>query len=90
MVRSIEIPFLLLVNHGETMMNSFPVRGHQAPAPSRQVHAESGLKFPVLDPRGIDQQTRAHLLNMKSHSRPEQVPVSARAWVAGMVSVGWE
>ena len=51
-------------------------RGHQAPAPSRQVHAESGLKFPVLDPRGIDQQTRAHLLNMKSHSRPEQVPLT--------------
>ena len=26
MVRSIEIPFLLLVKHGETMMNSTPVR----------------------------------------------------------------
>jgi len=38
-----------------------------------EVRAESGLKFPVLDPRGIDQQTRSHLLNMKSHSRPEQV-----------------
>eukprot|EP00913_Durusdinium_trenchii_P024229 g22748.t1 len=37
------------------------------------VRAESGLKFPVLDPGGIDLQTRAHLLNMKSHSRPEQV-----------------
>lgn len=24
----------------------------------QEVHAESGLKFPVLDPRGIDQQTR--------------------------------
>ncbi|CAK9049897.1 unnamed protein product, partial [Durusdinium trenchii] len=38
-----------------------------------EVRAESGLKFPVLDPGGIDLQTRAHLLNMKSHSRPEQV-----------------
>ncbi|CAJ1371803.1 unnamed protein product [Effrenium voratum] len=38
-----------------------------------EVSSESALKFPVLDPRGIDQKTRAHLLNFKSHSRPEQV-----------------
>ena len=40
--------------------------------PPVQVQSDSGLKFPVLDPRGIDQQTRQHLLNAKSHSRPEQ------------------
>ena len=89
MVRSIEIPFLL-VKHGETMMNSTPVRP-RSPS-SRSEPPGACRERSEVPSAGPTWHRSADAGALAQHEVPQPArtgATDARAWVAGMDGVCW-